>query len=106
MAAPKFEVLEQEVVYIDDVEYVINAMPATKGLAFMSAHQEALESGKPDISLMKNTIVENVCRGNNPITNKDFDIIFSRKYDHLGKVFEAVLKFNFPDLFQQPDTEE
>jgi len=101
MAAPKFEVLEQTTLTIDDTEYLVTALPATLGLMFMEKHQAAIDSGKADLSQMKQIICPSI-----GMTEKSFDVKFSRRYAHLNKLYKEVLDFNFEELFQAPDTEE
>lgn len=106
MADSKFEALEQTVLSIDDVEYLVTAMPATKGLMFIEKHQAAIDEGKADLSQMKQIICNYVSKDNMQITEKTFDLHFSRKYAHLNKLYKEVLNFNFEELFQAPDTED
>lgn len=106
MAAPKFEVLEQTNITVDDIDYLVTAMPATKGLMFIEKHQEAIDAGKADLSQMKQIICNYVSKDNIQITEKSFDITFARRYAHLNKLYKEVLNFNFEELFQAPDTEE
>lgn len=106
MAATQFETMEQEVIVIDKIEYLVNAMPATVGLIFLEKYQEAIDSGKADLSQMKQIICKYVSKDNMQITEKSFDITFSRKYGHLQKLYKAVLEYNFADVFQAPDSEE
>lgn len=106
MAAPKFEVLEQTNITVDDIDYLVTAMPATKGLMFIEKHQEAIDAGKADLSQMKQIICNYVSKDNMQITEKSFDITFARRYAHLNKLYKEVLNFNFEELFQAPDTEE
>lgn len=106
MAVSKIQAMEQEVMAIDEIEYLVNAMPATIGLIFLEKHQEAIDSGKADLSQMKQIICKYVSKDNMQIDEKSFDIIFSRKYGHLQKLYKAVLEYNFADVFQAPDTEE
>ena len=106
MAAPKIEVLEQTTITVDGVDYLVSAMPATKGLIFIEKHQEAIDAGKADLSQMKQIICNYVSKDNMQITERTFDVTFSRKYAHLNKLYKEVLNFNFEELFQAPDTEE
>ena len=106
MAAPQFQVLEQITVTVDDQDYLVTAMPATKGLIFIEKHQEAIDAGKADLSQMKQIICNYVSKDNMQITEKSFDVIFSKRYAHLNKLYKEVLNFNFEELFQAPDTEE
>ena len=97
--------LPQEVITIDEVEYLVTAMPATKGLQFMEAQQESIDSGKADLALMKQVICAYVCKNGIQITEKSFDIQFARKFGHLRKLYQAVIEFNFSEVFQEPDSE-
>lgn len=106
MASPKLEVLEQTTITVDGTDYLVSAMPATKGLIFIEKHQEAIDAGKADLSQMKQIICNYVSKDNMQITERTFDVTFSRKYAHLNKLYKEVLNFNFEELFQAPDTEE
>ena len=97
--------LPQEIVEVDSVEYLVTALPATYALQFMEKYQEALISGKSDLATMKEVIVKSVCKDNKQITNQSFDIMFARKFLHLSKLYQAVLNYNFEDVFTEPDTE-
>lgn len=95
--------LPQETLEVDGVSYLVTAMPATKGLQFM----ETMQDGKADLATMKQVICAYVCKDNKSITNDSFDVIFARKFDHLGSLYKAVLVYNFgEDLFQEPDSED
>ncbi len=98
--------LPQEVITIDEVEYLVTAMPATKGLQFMEAQQESIDSGKADLALMKQVICAYVCKNGIQITEKSFDISFSRKFGHLRNLYQAVIEYNFGEVFQEDGGEE
>lgn len=107
MAAPQFtDFLPQETLVVDGIEYLTSAMPGTQGLIFMEKYQEDMDKGKTDFSVMKKIICTYVTKDNMTINEKKFDIIFARKYVHLQKLYQAVLNYNFADVFQEPDTEE
>lgn len=106
MAAPQFQVLEQTTITVDNQDYLVTAMPATKGLMFIEKHQEAIDAGKADLSQMKQIICNYVSKDNMQITDKSFDVTFARRYAHLNKLYKEVLNFNFEELFQAPDTDE
>lgn len=106
MAAPQFHVLEQTTVTVDDEDYLVTAMPATKGLMFIEKYQAAIDEGKADLSQMKQIICNYVSKDNMQITEKTFDVMFACKYARLNKLYKEVLNFNFEELFQAPDTEE
>jgi hypothetical protein len=106
MAAPQFQMLEQTTITVDGDDYLVTAMPATKGLMFIEKHQAAIDEGKADLSQMKQIICNYVSKDNMQITEKYFDLIFSIRYAHLNKLYKEVLNFNFEELFQAPDSEE
>lgn len=95
--------LPQESVNIEGVTYLITAMPATEGLKML----ETMQEGKADLATMKQVICAYVSKDNMQITNQTFDVIFARKFEHLGLLYKAVLVYNFGDeLFQEPDSED
>jgi hypothetical protein len=100
------EVLEQTAITIDGIDYLVSAMPSTRGLQFMEQYQEELDSGKDNLAMRKQVICNSVSKDNQIITEKRFDVIFSRKYKHLAKLYAEVIKWNFPDFFGEPGTEE
>jgi len=91
---------------IDEVEYLVTALPASYALQFMEKYQEAIQTGKSDLATMREVIVKSVCKDNKQITNQSFDIIFARKFMHLSQLYQAVLNYNFEDVFTAPDSEE
>lgn len=98
--------LPQETLVIDEVDYLVTAMPATKGLQFMEAQQESIDSGKADLALMKQVICAYGCKGGIQITEKSFDIQFSRRFGHLRNLYQAVIEYNFGEVFQEDGGEE
>lgn len=98
--------LPQETLTIDGVDYLVSAMPATEGLIFMEKYQEAIDSGKADLSQMKQIICKYVSKDNLQITSQSFDTIFARKYAHLQKLYQEVLQFNFSEVFQEAGSDE
>ena len=98
--------LPQEVLTVDDVDYLVTALPASYALQFMEKYQEAIQTGKSDLATMREVIVKSVCKDNKQITNQSFDIIFARKFMHLSQLYQAVLNYNFEDVFTAPDSEE
>ena len=98
--------LPQEVLVIDDVDYLVTALPASYALQFMEKYQESITSGKSDLATMREVIVKSVCKDNKQITNQSFDIIFALKFMHLSQLYQAVLNYNFEDVFTAPDSEE
>lgn len=107
MAAPQFtDFLPQETLEVGGEEYVVTAMSATDGLAFMEKYQADMDSGKSDLKVMKGVIKAYVTKENKIIDDKRFDIIFARKYMHLQQLYAEVIKYNFADVFQAPGTDE
>jgi hypothetical protein len=98
--------LPQEVITVDEVDYLVTALPASYALLFMEKYQEAIQTGKSDLATMREVIVKSVCKDNKQITNSSFDIIFARKFMHLSQLYQAVLNYNFEDVFTAPDSEE
>lgn len=98
--------LPQETVTVDGEEYLFTAMPATAGLQFMEKHQAAMDSGKPDLSLLKLVVTKYVVKDSMAINEAKFDILFARKLGHLRNVFDEYFQYNFGDVFTQPDSEE
>lgn len=95
-----------EDIQVDEEVYTVSAMPATAGLQFMEKYQESMDSGKADLSLMKQVICKYVSKDNKAIDEKRFDVVFARRYVHLQKLFQEVLKYNFEEVFQEPGTED
>lgn len=92
--------------------YTITALPATKGLEFLERYQEQIDSGRPDLSVMKQIICMSVTKDNKVIDDKggkgalSFDILFARKLGHMRDLFNQVLEFNFGDVFSEADGED
>ena len=100
------EVLEQTTITIDNIEYIVTAMGTIRGLQFMEQYQEEIDSGKDNLAMRKQVICHSVSKDNQMIDEQRFNIIFSRKYKHLSKLYSEVIKWNFPDFFGEPGTEE
>lgn len=104
--------LPQEEIECDGVTYMITALPATEGLKFMEQYQEYLDSGKPDLAVMKKIVCMSITKDGKMIAEKatngtlSFDIVFARKLGHLRNLFNEVVKFNFEDVFQSADDSE
>lgn len=104
--------LPQEEVTVDDKEYLLTALPATEGLQFLEQHIESIDSGKPDLAVMKKIICKTVSVDGRMFSdkpNKDglsFDIYFARKLGHMRNLFTAVLEYNFGDVFTEAASEE
>ena len=104
--------LPQETITVDDVDYLITALPATEGLKFLEKYQETLDTGKPDLATMKHIICMSVTKDGKMLTEKagsnslSFDIYFARKLGHMRNLFQEVLEFNFNELFAGAASEE
>ena len=96
--------LPQEEITVGDVTYFVTAMSATDALKFMEKHLTDINEGKIDLSVIKQIVCKYVQKDNTQITDKSFDVIFSRKTGHLQKLFDAVLKYNFEDVFTESDS--
>ena len=104
--------LPQEELEVDGVTYLVTALPATEGLKFMEQYQESLDSGKPDLAVMKKIVCMSVTKDGKLISEKasngslSFDIVFARKLGHLRNLFNEVVKFNFSDIFNESGGDE
>ena len=100
------EVLEQTEIEVDGVNYLVSAMPTTKGLQFLEQFQEEIDNGKDNQAMRKQVICNYVSKDNKMVTAERFDVVFSRKYKHVQDLYKAVVTWNFPDFFQEPATDE
>lgn len=98
--------LPQTTITVDDVDYLVTALPASYALQFMEKYQDAITSGKADLAIMRELVIKSVTKDNKQITAQSFDIIFARKFMHLSELYQAVLMYNFEDVFMATDTEE
>ena len=99
--------LPQETLVIDEVEYLVTALPASYALQFMEKYQEAIQTGKSDLATMREVIVKSVCKDNKQITASSFDVLFARKYQHLHKLYNEIIEYNFAsEGFQEDGGEE
>lgn len=106
MAKQQILALPQEIVEVDGESYLVGAMPATAALQFMESHLSNINEGKIDLSVIKQIVCKYVSKDNMAIDANKFDIIFARKTAHLQRLFDAVLKYNFEDVFTESDSEE
>lgn len=103
-----FDLLEQTEITVGDHTYTVTAMPATEGLKWLEENRGISESGKSDLSVMKKIICKYATLGSIAIDEKKFNTHFARKLKQMSKLYEEILKFNFPEEeegFQEPDTE-
>jgi hypothetical protein len=95
--------LPQTTIEVDNVSYLVDAMPATVAL---EVQEEIMKNnGQPSIKLIKRIICGSVSLDNKNITEKSFDIIFARRTGHLYNLATEIIKWNMPDLFTESDTE-
>ena len=103
MAKPIYA-LPQTTVEVDDISYLITAMPATVSL---EVQKEIMDNmGEPSISTVKRVICGSATLDGKDITEKSFDIIFARRTGHLYKLASEIITWNMPDLFQNEGTDE
>jgi hypothetical protein len=106
--------LPQDILDVDDVSYTVSPLPATMGLDFMDKYRESIDSGKADFMIMKYLICNcKVMKDDKLIVDGkaaqgcvSFDVVFAKKLGHLGKLYNALLQYNFEDVFQEPDSED
>lgn len=103
-----FDLLEQTEITVGNHTYTVTAMPATEGLKWLEENREISQSGKSDLATMKKVICKYATLGSMAIDEKKFNTHFARKLKQMSKLYEEILKFNFPEEeegFQEPDTE-
>jgi hypothetical protein len=93
--------LPQETLIVDDVEYLVTAMPATAALAFQEKQLQKMvdaqaDKAKVDLSEIKQIVCKYAFFEGLQITSEKFDVHFARKTGHLNRLFEAILDYNFP----------
>lgn len=93
--------LPQETLKIDEVEYLVTAMPATVALAFQEKQLQKMidaesEKVKVDLSEIKQVVCKYATVGGVQFTDEKFDTHFARKTGHLNRLFDAILDYNFP----------
>lgn len=104
--------LPSEEFQVDDETYLITALPATKGLEFLEKYQQQIDTGKADLSVMKQLICMSVTKDGKVISDKtsngslSFDVMFARKLGHMRNLFNTLLEFNFGDVFSEAVSED
>lgn len=104
--------LPQEEMEVDGETYLLTALPATKGLEFLEKYQEQIDTGKADLSVMKHIICMSVHKDGKALAEKasggslSFDVYFARKLGHMRNLFNAILEFNFGDVFSEAVSED
>jgi len=100
--------LPQTTLTVDDVDYLVTSMACTDGLKFMETQRDNIEAGKaPDLALMKQIVCKYAAKDNKQITASSFDVIFARRYQHLHKLYNEIIEYNFAsEGFQEDGGEE
>ena len=96
--------LEQTTVVLGEREYLVTALPAIDALELQD--QLSQNEFKLNPKEIKKLICKCVAFENKQITDKSFDILFSRKTAHLQELVGEILKWGFEDLFTESGTED
>lgn len=109
MAQPKLSLLPQTEVSIDDMDYVLNALPTTLAVDIQNVLIEngSIEGWRPDIDLVRKVVVGSQIQYEGKVIDKNlFEYHFARKSVHLYKLVDEIIKWNFEDVFTVNDSEE
>ena len=109
MAQPKLSLLPQTEVSIDDMDYVLNALPTTLAVDIQNVLIEngSIEGWRPDIDLVRKVVVGSQIQYEGKVIDKNlFEYHFARKSVHLYKLVDEIIKWNFEDVFTVSDSEE
>lgn len=109
MAQPKLSLLPQTEVSIDDMDYVLNALPTTLAVDIQNVLIEngSVEGWRPDIDLVRKVVVGSQIQYEGKVIDKNlFEYHFARKSVHLYKLVDEIIKWNFEDVFTVSDSEE
>jgi len=109
MAQPKLSLLPQTEVSIDDMDYVLNALPTTLAVDIQNVLIENgnIEGWRPDIDLVRKVVVGSQIQYEGKVIDKNlFEYHFARKSVHLYKLVDEIIKWNFEDVFTVSDSEE
>src|SRR5690606_26994406 len=88
-------VAEEKTVVFGDNTYLIKALPALYGLNVLNRLK--LMGDTPDSAFIKELLFKSVTCNNMQPTEDWFNRNFSRNYDELFQIFEAIIDFNFGD---------
>lgn len=92
-------VLEQKRVEVDGETYTLQALPATVGLDIQFKLAKA-EDGL-SATLMKQMVCNSVLVGSGLMTDKDFDVKFSKNYQPLMGLVKEIMEFNFHEYDEE-----
>lgn len=109
MAQPKLSLLPQTEVSIDDMDYVLNALPTTLAVDIQNVLIENgnIKGWRPDIDLVRKVVVGSQIQYEGKVIDKNlFEYHFARKSLHLYKLVDEIIKWNFEDVFTVSDSEE
>lgn len=101
--------LPSESFEIDEVKYVANALPTTLAIMIQDVLIENGETPgwRPDIDLVRKIVVGSRMESEGKAIDKDeFEYHFARRTLHLYKVVDALIQWNFQDVFTEGGSED
>lgn len=101
--------LPSESFEIDGVNYVANALPTTLAIMIQDVLiEKGDEPGwRPDIDLVRKIVVGSQMDSDGKSISKDeFEYHFARRTVHLYNVVDALIKWNFQDVFMESGSED
>lgn len=101
--------LPSEEFEIDGEKYVANALPTTLAIKVQDVLIENgdKEGWRPDLELVRTIVIgsQMSCSGKS-ITKEEFEYHFARRTLHLYNVVDALIKWNFQDVFMESGSED
>lgn len=101
--------LPSESFEIDEVKYVANALPTTLAIMIQDVLIENGETPgwRPDIDLVRKIVVGSRMESEGKAIDKDeFEYHFARRTLHLYNVVDALIQWNFQDVFMEGGSED
>ena len=99
------QVREQTTFESKDNRFVINAFDAFYGLQVLTKLQDTVFAGfSAPPELVKDVIIRSCTVNGSMITDKNFDMVFAKKYKVMMDLFSEIIKFNFSDLMEGDDS--
>jgi hypothetical protein len=101
--------LPSESFEIDEVKYVANALPTTLAIMIQDVLIENGETPgwRPDIDLVRKIVVGSRMESEGKAIDKDeFEYHFARRTLHLYNVVDALIQWNFQDVFTEGGSED
>lgn len=101
--------LPSESFEIDGVKYVANALPTTLAIMIQDVLIENGETPgwRPDIDLVRKIVVGSQMESEGKAISKDeFEYHFARRTLHLYNVVDALIGWNFQDVFTESGSED